>query len=99
MGSTLLCVTERLFSDDGDIWPRDASRYYLGTMPAVTLPDPVTSGQRRMLTRAIKAWHLASIRLAGRIWGQYKRKTGSVRRTAGSTVPIMLPAHLAYLLL
>ncbi|RDX44446.1 hypothetical protein OH76DRAFT_1326899, partial [Lentinus brumalis] len=67
----VLRVTSALFSDSSEVWPQYTSRYYLGTMPPLQsiIRFPDTLDGRRLLTRVVQAWHLASIRLASRIWG------------------------------
>ncbi|KAG2046394.1 hypothetical protein BDR06DRAFT_841794, partial [Suillus hirtellus] len=48
------------------VWPSHKTRYYLGTVPAIQPPDPVTTV---LATKIAHVWHTASIRLAGQIWG------------------------------
>ena len=97
LAEPLLHTTTALFADDDDVWPLSASRYYLGTMPPTSFDEVLSVPDRRVLTSVVNAWHSASIRLAGRIWGDYKRRTrSSVPRFA--SVPLHLPPHLLYLL-
>ncbi|KAI0071500.1 hypothetical protein K474DRAFT_1579142, partial [Panus rudis PR-1116 ss-1] len=67
----LRLITRHLFSDDARVWPQYSSHYYLGTVPP--LPPscaPLTQvTQIRIVSRVSAAWHIACIRLAGRIWG------------------------------
>ncbi|GJE93821.1 hypothetical protein PsYK624_099850 [Phanerochaete sordida] len=91
----VLQYTRSLFSDDAAVWPQYSSRYYLGTMPH--LPCPTTTvAQQRLAARIMNGWHLGCIRLAGRIWGDYKRLTAS--RALHPISPLSLPAHLSHLL-
>lgn len=94
----LLRVTDELLIDDGNTWPQLRSRYYLGTMPSVQLPDPASADQRRLLARVVQLWHVACIRLTGRIWGEYKRRTRLPRPTTVAPAPVLLPMHLRHLL-
>ncbi|KAF6741005.1 hypothetical protein DFP72DRAFT_345709 [Ephemerocybe angulata] len=61
------------------IWPFQFTQFYLGLVPPLdrwinvqTLPGEVA--RRRLKTAIANEWHLHSIRLAGRIWGDYKRR-------------------------
>ncbi|RDX46496.1 hypothetical protein OH76DRAFT_1558338 [Lentinus brumalis] len=94
----VLRVTSALFSDSSEVWPQHTSRYYLGTMPPLQniIRFPDTLDGRRLLTRVVQAWHLASIRLASRIWGEYKRRTSSRQPYTSPTFDV--PQHLTYLL-
>ncbi|KAI0364748.1 hypothetical protein BV20DRAFT_955570, partial [Pilatotrama ljubarskyi] len=95
----VLRITSTLFSDSLDVWPQYTSRYYLGTMPPLHLNTQLLHPPaRRLLTRVVHGWHTASIRLAGRIWGVYKRRTSPRVRAAPSTEALFLPPHLQYLL-
>jgi hypothetical protein len=82
----------RLFVDDASVWPSHETRYYLGTVPAIQPPDPVTTV---LATKIAHVWHTASIRLAGQIWGIYKRAT---KPTVGKVERVFdLPRHLKHL--
>ncbi|KAI0369744.1 hypothetical protein BV20DRAFT_945438, partial [Pilatotrama ljubarskyi] len=95
----VLRITSALFSDSVEVWPQYTSRYYLGTMPPIHLGHgPRPPAIRRLLTRVFHGWHSASIRLAGRIWGVYKRRTSPRTSAVPSTEALSLPPHLQYLL-
>ncbi|KAG2042229.1 hypothetical protein BDR03DRAFT_944874 [Suillus americanus] len=47
----------------------DASRYYLGTVPAINPPEHISPV---LATKIPHMWHIASIRLAGQIWRTYR---------------------------
>ncbi|KAI0361274.1 hypothetical protein OH77DRAFT_1391885 [Trametes cingulata] len=95
----VLRITSALFSDSVDVWPQYTSRYYFGTMPPLrcTTASNMPATQR-LLTRVVHGWHIASIRLAGRIWGVYKRRTSPRRSAASPADGLSLPPHLQYLL-
>ncbi|KAI0372494.1 hypothetical protein BV20DRAFT_939840, partial [Pilatotrama ljubarskyi] len=89
-----------LIRDTAEIWPQHSSRYYLGTMPPLH-PDPELADScdaRHLITRVVHGWHLASIRLAGRIWGTYKRRISPRSPPPSPTASLVLPAYLAHLL-
>ena len=90
-------------------WPQSTflpagTRYYLGTLPPVPLPPHLLLAHRRLISRVVMAWHTASTRVAGRVWGAYLRRVrGSLN--AGSCSPgratvdrASLPVHLLHLL-
>ncbi|TFK80339.1 hypothetical protein K466DRAFT_504065, partial [Polyporus arcularius HHB13444] len=80
------------------MWPQHNTHYYLGTMPPLRLPENIHHELEttRLITRVVHAWHLTSIRLASRIWGEYKRRTTS--RVTHPSPTFTLPPSLAYLL-
>ncbi|KAF8194470.1 hypothetical protein K438DRAFT_1542157, partial [Mycena galopus ATCC 62051] len=68
-----------LFSDDS-IWPLRYSIHYLGHVPGFdhlvpTINDPTPLSQSRLAHHFAADWHVASIRLAGRIWGDWQKTT------------------------
>jgi hypothetical protein len=83
--------TRRLFVDD-TVWPVHASRYYLGTVPAI---NPSCQVSTALGTKIAHTWHIASIRLAAQIWGNYRRimnpSVGKAQRSFD------LPTHLQHL--
>ncbi|KAF5374645.1 hypothetical protein D9615_009023 [Tricholomella constricta] len=85
--SRLVTAAKSLFTDDSRIWPLHRSAYYLGRTPDVaTIIGPFSPihppliipfanlNQRRFIFRIASDWHLYSIRLAGRIWGELQRE-------------------------
>jgi hypothetical protein len=75
----LLNTVKLLFSDD-NIWPLQYSTYYLGHIPRFdhlvpTTNDPTPLSQSRLAHHFAAGWHVASIRLAGRIWGDWQKTT------------------------
>ncbi|THH08366.1 hypothetical protein EW146_g9017 [Bondarzewia mesenterica] len=73
--SLILDIARGLFSDGGN-WPQHSSHFYFGTVPPLpTLDDHTFTDRHRLLTRISQIWHSMSIRLAGWIWGKYKRDT------------------------
>lgn len=94
--SSLLRTTSALFEDDADTWPQYATRYYLGTMPPTSFEEALSLADRRVVSSVCNAWHAASIRLAGRIWGDYKRRIRP-RELPSLREPPVLPPHLSHL--
>lgn len=90
-------LAQDLFAD-GNCWPQFSSRYYLGLAPLVDNVDgqfaqlPKTLPVRRAMTRMVNVWHTTSIRLASRIWGEYKRRQG--RHSYDNSLPLPLPSFL-----
>jgi hypothetical protein len=74
----ILKIAKHLFLDSREIWPLQESAYYLGHIPELndellrtSVPNQIT---RTRISYGISAnWHLASIRLASRIFGQIQR--------------------------
>lgn len=79
----LLEAAKFLFTDNAIIWPLHRSLYYLGQIPNL---DPSISREagmveiekRRLRSHISSDWHTSSIRLAGRIFGDYQRDRKSV---------------------
>jgi hypothetical protein len=69
-------TAEYLFTDN-EVWPGGLTYYYLGHIPKVDElipPGILTSAKRNQLScNVARDWHLASIWLAGRIWGEVGR--------------------------
>ncbi|GBE80307.1 hypothetical protein SCP_0300220 [Sparassis crispa] len=94
----ILLVARSLFIDS-DVWPLYTSHYFLGILPPTpTQGAPATSTHRRLCVRLMQTWHTIGIRLAGRIWGEYKRRTHPHTRRTFSPPQLSLPLHLAHLL-
>jgi hypothetical protein len=75
----LLMAVKSLFKNDSSIWPLHYSFYYVGHMPNLdkflTKDLPISQLARRRLLHNLSAdWHLFSIRLAGRIFGEVQRE-------------------------
>jgi hypothetical protein len=75
----LLATAKSLFSDSTAVWPLHHSLFYLGQIPNLDLLISREAGIGEMEYRRLRAhissdWHTASIRLAGRIFGDYQRK-------------------------
>ena len=75
----LVTAAKSLFSDNPCIWPLHLTMYYLGQIPDldVLIPhnhrlDSVTL--MRLKTHLSSDWHTSSIRLAGRIFGDYQKR-------------------------
>lgn len=85
--------------DDNDVWPTGFSKYYVSLLP----PERVTNASKtvdasRIRSRIHGNWHTMLIRLAGRIWGEYKRRTRESGRTrSDKTLELALPSHLSYI--
>ncbi|KAI0073293.1 hypothetical protein K474DRAFT_1603581, partial [Panus rudis PR-1116 ss-1] len=88
-------ITSTLFADDASTWPQYCSHYYLGTIPNLPF-EPQSIVHRRVAARITGLWHLACIRLAGRIWGDYKRKTNPFKSHRPKPA-FSLPPHLNHI--
>ncbi|KAF9234430.1 hypothetical protein BU15DRAFT_52628, partial [Melanogaster broomeanus] len=95
-------AVSRLFQDDLTLWPQFGTRYYFGALPS--LPKLANTHKihvsSRTLHRLAHLWHTHSVRLAGRIWGEYKwrRRMLSFCLHSSSTLSVpdvFLPEHLA----
>ncbi|KAG6874813.1 hypothetical protein C0992_006444, partial [Termitomyces sp. T32_za158] len=78
---TINYTAKSLFHDESPIWPLDQSAFHLGLVPNVVRLIRDDDGPKQNPPLEIKRlahyfasnWHLASIRLTGRIWGQVQR--------------------------
>ncbi|KAJ7719161.1 hypothetical protein B0H14DRAFT_2412307, partial [Mycena olivaceomarginata] len=73
---------------DRSIWPLHYSVYFLGHLlkfeqwiPSTKDPDKIAD--KRLAHHFAADWHLASIRLAGRIWGNWQREMAALTNTRG----------------
>jgi hypothetical protein len=75
---SLIRAAKSLFVDDELVWPLHASLYYLGQIPSIDnlLKDSaMTAIQKLRIKSHISAdWHTSSIRLAGRIFGDFQKR-------------------------
>jgi hypothetical protein len=88
-------IASQLFKDDA-CWPLGSSRYYLGLTP----PLSTIISQQRIRAKINIVWHTASIRLAGRIWGEWQRRRARLNRIAARRdlrPTIELPDFLGHL--
>ena len=80
----LISAAKSLFIDDHKIWPLHYSLYYLGQIPCLKqlIADPdINFIQRRRLESHIATdWHLSSIRLAGRIFGDFQKRMAALNQ-------------------
>ncbi|KAJ7895328.1 hypothetical protein B0H13DRAFT_1624445, partial [Mycena leptocephala] len=79
----LLATAKSLFCNDPEVWPLKHSFYYLGHIPPLDplLPHDIFESRlsrERLLHYFSAEWHLASIRLAGRIFGDYQREMAKI---------------------
>lgn len=77
--ANILSAAKSLFTDDPIIWPLHLTMYYLGQIPNLDTLIPSAHGLNeitlmRLKTHISSDWHTSSIRLAGRIFGDYQRK-------------------------
>ncbi|KAJ7797735.1 hypothetical protein B0H14DRAFT_2389432 [Mycena olivaceomarginata] len=85
----LLTAVKSLFVDDESIWPLHYSVYFLGHLPKFehwipSIKDPDDNiADKRLAHHFAADWHLASIRLAGRIWGNWQREMAALTNTRG----------------
>lgn len=75
----LLEAAKFLFTDSAIIWPLHRSLYYLGQIPNLDLLISKEAGMSEIARRRLRShissdWHTSSIRLAGRIFGDYQRR-------------------------
>ena len=86
----LTCI---LFEDDASAWPQYTSRYYLGMLPPIPGTSDLSVSDTRLLAQSTSAWHVASIRLAARIWSSYRRALYLPAKLRHS-LPVLLPPDL-----
>ncbi len=82
--SMLECTAESLFLDNSAVWPLSLTQFYLGHVPPLDAPiprDAFSSGilRDRVLRNISSSWLTVSIRLAGRIWGDYMRRIATIK--------------------
>jgi len=77
---SLLCTAKSLFVDDPLVWLLQKTLFYLGQLPKI---DPLISlggvelgeiFRRWLKSHIVNFWHTTSIRLAGRIFGDFQRR-------------------------
>ncbi|KAJ7853588.1 hypothetical protein B0H13DRAFT_1642863 [Mycena leptocephala] len=76
----LLSQAKLLFSDDCSLWPLHYLTYFLGHVPRFTHLFPLNHDLpklafARLIHHLSAKWHTTSIRLAGRIWGNWQKET------------------------
>jgi hypothetical protein len=77
--TNILSAAKSLFADDPMIWPLHLTMYYLGQIPNLDTFIPFAHSLNkitliRLKTHISSDWHISSIRLAGRIFGDYQRR-------------------------
>ena len=91
---------ENLFIDS-EAWPSKRAAYYLGILPILVPPQHANSTVHRRIAQNA---HTVSIQLAGRIWGDVRRrniprnKINNPSLTSHPQKIMMLPAHLAQII-
>ena len=58
---------------DSMLWPPGHSKYYYGQIPKVSdhIPRSLGTGmQTQLVMRIASAWHTATVRTTGRLWGR-----------------------------
>ncbi|KJA27645.1 hypothetical protein HYPSUDRAFT_130807 [Hypholoma sublateritium FD-334 SS-4] len=75
----IMRIAKSLFRDDPMIWPHLNTSYYLGNLPClsnVVSKEVIASEilRRRITTNITMDWHTRSIKLAGRIFGDYQKR-------------------------
>ena len=78
----IMKYAKSLFLDDHSIWPLKVTQYYLGQVPNVNpviedIPDVTTLQRRRITSHVASDWHIAAVRLAGRIFGDVQKRMAS----------------------
>ena len=76
--SPILTKAKCIFADLSDVWPLHESVYYLGLLPTLepallSMTNLSALSCKRLLYEISADWHLASIRLASRIFGEIQR--------------------------
>jgi hypothetical protein len=66
--------------------------------PDVQDGEGATTLSSRIRTRITQAWHTCAMRLAGRIWGEYKRRINPFARIAKEPSDIWMPDALVVLI-
>ncbi|KAJ6631046.1 hypothetical protein B0H10DRAFT_1773796 [Mycena sp. CBHHK59/15] len=84
----LLTTAKSLFSNNELVWPLHYSTYYLGHIPTFDhlIPRAPVSDKltlTRLAHHLAADWHTASIRLAGRIWGDFQHEMAKMTITRG----------------
>ena len=83
---------------DSHIWPSCRTAYYLSILPTLI---PSSHVGTRVHVRVTHITHLVCIQLAGRIWGEVRRKgfllNSNSHRVPSQQPAILLPPHLACL--
>ncbi|KAK7027262.1 hypothetical protein VNI00_015351 [Paramarasmius palmivorus] len=92
--AAIVTASSQLFADT-DIWPLKRTRYYLGSMPNISNIVHSLSTNQRAHTAIVQSWHVAAIRLAGRIWGEYRRVTSPSRMRPERSKTVHLPPFLS----
>ncbi|KAJ7138982.1 hypothetical protein C8R44DRAFT_544901, partial [Mycena epipterygia] len=75
----LLTIAKSLFQDDDVIWPLQYCTFYLGHILKFNhflpkIPNSDKLAHMQLAHHFASDWHTASIRLAGRIWGDVQRR-------------------------
>ncbi|KAK0243165.1 hypothetical protein EDD85DRAFT_318805 [Armillaria nabsnona] len=96
---SFLQIIRRLF-EDGPSWPQSLSRFYLGLIPPLPALTGLTGAKTsRLLVRIAHTWHTSCIRLAGRIWAEYRRRVRPApSKKKNNALAIELPSFLSSLL-
>lgn len=81
----IIAAAKSLFTDS-TIWPLHFSLYYLGQIPSVNKLFSVNSNinfiqKRRIISHLAADWHISSIRLAGRIFGDFQKRMAVLNDT------------------
>jgi hypothetical protein len=90
----LIKAAKSLFTDS-KIWPLQFSLYYLGQLPNLEKLFPQNSNisfiqKRRVISNLAADWHTTSVRLAGRIFGDFQKRMAVLNET--TFVPTFLTA-------
>jgi hypothetical protein len=75
-----LAEAKLLFTDKCSLWPLHYSAYYLGHVPNFDHLLPTRDNLSKLAFTRLAYhfsadWHTTSIRLAGRIWGNWQKET------------------------
>lgn len=89
----LISAAKSLFSDHPTIWPLHLTMFYIGQIPDLETLIPPDHGLNKITMMKLKThlssdWHMSSIRLAGRIFGDYQRRMASL-----NNIPLKTPSY------
>ncbi|KZV89037.1 hypothetical protein EXIGLDRAFT_722026 [Exidia glandulosa HHB12029] len=87
----ILKLAESFYSSDSEMWPLKMSQYWYGHVPVLDqlVPDETFTSaltRRQFVHKIFTEWHYASIRLAGRIWGDFSTRTARIFSNSRDTL-------------
>ena len=94
----LIHAAKHLFTDNPVIWPLHLTMYYLGQIPSLDTFIPVDNKLNKITLARLKShisadWHTSSIRLAGRIFGDYQKRMAIINIPSRNTSTSILRTY------